>query len=455
MSKFKKISKNSDSSKKILLKMSGSIAAYKVCHIISKLVQAGHEVQVVSSPHVHHFIGSSTLEGLSQKPVISDTFEPHNAMAHIHLMRWADIILAAPATANFINKIAAGIGDDLLTTLFLAHDFKKPYLVAPAMNSSMYHHPITQESITKLKNLSIQILESDSGILACGEVGQGRILEPEAILKKLEAEMFPTSEKKKKSSIETEKVKNYKNNTKHMNLSSPSGKLLRILITAGGTQEPIDAMRVLTNLSTGKTAIRMAEYFYSLGYDVTVLAAISSPKPKFLEIKVYKFQSFLDLEEKLKTLVSTMEFDVVVHAAAVSDFSVSQLTQNNTELFHSSDSKISSKNELIIKLKPNPKILPQIKGWSINKNLLVVGFKFTSTENLDERKLAVEKLFADNSVDFVVHNDSFNIDRNKKIHQLSLYDKERNSTFCPSPLNLYQTLSLNLFNQLHKNMEEL
>jgi phosphopantothenoylcysteine decarboxylase/phosphopantothenate--cysteine ligase len=335
--------------KKILLKMSGSIAAYKVCQIISKLVQAGHEVQVVTSPHAHHFIGNSTLEGLSQKAVISDTFAPHHAMAHIHLMRWADLIIAAPATANFINKIASGVGDDLLTTLFLAHDFKKPYLLAPAMNTSMYQHPITQQSLAKLKELSIEILETESGVLACGEVGWGRLLEPEAILQRVEQKLRQIATSTKPEVLN----KNNSYSSIESNLTRPdnlpidrnyainSKKMPHVLITAGGTQEPIDSMRVLTNLSTGKTASRMAEYFYSLGMQVTVLAAESSIKPRLSGIQIYRYRSYADLKKSLQKLLATQEYNAVIHAAAVSDFSVSELSQNNTPLLLSAENKIS------------------------------------------------------------------------------------------------------------------
>lgn len=444
--------------------MSGSIAAYKVCHIISKLTQAGHEVQVVTSPHVKHFIGNSTLEGLSQKSVISDTFAPHCAMAHIHMMRWADIIVAAPATANFINKIAAGVGDDLLTTLFLAHDFKKPYLLAPAMNTSMYNHPITQQSLAKLKELSIEILETETGVLACGEVGSGRLIEPDAILKRIEKIISELPEKSGpfstipsdiKASVNNRESKKFTNKSVEqnpavtLNTNSESKgndrQMPHILITTGGTQEPIDSMRVLTNLSTGKTASRMADYFYNLGFRVTVLAAQTAIKPRFSEIQVYKYQSFADLAKKLKDLVSTYNYDAVIHAAAVSDFSVDKIIQDNHEILLSEDSKISSSNGLTITLKPNPKLLPQIKSWSKSKNTLVVGFKFTSTQNSNERIAAVEKLFNEGSVDFVVHNDSHDINRDKKQHLFTLFNKEKNGTLCKSPLIMYQTLAFNLF----------
>ena len=135
---------------RILFIMSGSIACYKACQLVSKLVQKGHDVQVVATASALKFIGNATIEGLTGKPVISDLFSSGNVMDHIHLARWADLVIIAPATADFINKMSAGISSDLASSLFLAHDFKKPLLIAPAMNTSMYLHPTTQESVKKL-----------------------------------------------------------------------------------------------------------------------------------------------------------------------------------------------------------------------------------------------------------------------------------------------------------------
>jgi len=165
--------------------MTGSIACYKSCQVISRLVQKGISVQVVATPAALKFVGTATLEGLSGNPVVSDLYTSGNVMDHIHLIRKADLVLVAPATANFINKISSGIGDDLASTLFLAHDFKKPFLIAPAMNTSMYFHPITQASVLKLQSLGVQILDSASGVLACGETGFGKLLEPDLILEEV------------------------------------------------------------------------------------------------------------------------------------------------------------------------------------------------------------------------------------------------------------------------------
>ena len=173
---------------KILFQLTGSIACYKACILLSRLVQEGFEVQTVVTPGALHFIGESTLEGLTSRPVLQDTYESGRNMDHIHLPQWADLALLCPATASTINRLAAGTGDDLVSTLFLAFDLKtKPYVIAPAMNQQMYHHPATQASLKKLQEWGVHTLPTGSGYQACGVVGEGRLLEPdqiyEAILK--------------------------------------------------------------------------------------------------------------------------------------------------------------------------------------------------------------------------------------------------------------------------------
>ena len=172
--------------------MSGSIAGFKACQVISDLKKKDLDVQVIASPSTFEFIGKASLEGLSGKPVISSLFAEGHMMDHIHLMRWADVFVLCPATATTLNQFANGSGDSLLTTFFLAYDFKRPFLVFPAMNTSMYEHPVTSKSIAALKEMGLKIFATNSGDLACGEVGQGRLLEPSeitaSILKALEAE---------------------------------------------------------------------------------------------------------------------------------------------------------------------------------------------------------------------------------------------------------------------------
>ncbi len=167
--------------RKILFKLSGSIAAFKACSLISKLVQAGYEVQTACTPSTFQFVGAATLEGLTGKPVLSDTFTPGRAMDHIHLVKWADMVILCPATASQLNKLASGIADDIVSTLFLAHDFDKPYWIVPAMNEKMWLHPATQKSVKTLREWDLQVLEPDVGHQACGDYGPGRMLEPDLV----------------------------------------------------------------------------------------------------------------------------------------------------------------------------------------------------------------------------------------------------------------------------------
>lgn len=171
-----------------LFKISGSIAAYKACYLLSQLVQEGHEVQTVASPAALEFVGKATLEGLTGKPVLTGLFESGRQMDHIRLNRQADAVLLCPATADIINRLAAGAGNDVLTTFFLAHDFRKPYFIIPAMNQAMYRHPATMYALEILRSWGVRILEGASGRQACGETGIGRMAEPDEIYAQLKTE---------------------------------------------------------------------------------------------------------------------------------------------------------------------------------------------------------------------------------------------------------------------------
>jgi phosphopantothenoylcysteine decarboxylase/phosphopantothenate--cysteine ligase len=151
--------------------------------VVSQLVQAGHAVQCVASSSALQFIGPATLEGLSQRDLLTDTFQQGRWMEHIELNRWADRSVICPATANRLNKMAAGVADDLMGNLWLTHDFSKPLFVVPAMNTKMWQHPITKASVAKLQDMGVRLLSPASGNLACGDVGDGRLMEPEDILK--------------------------------------------------------------------------------------------------------------------------------------------------------------------------------------------------------------------------------------------------------------------------------
>ena len=170
---------------KVLFMLTGSIACYKACNLLSQLVQSKIEVQTVVTQDALSFIGKSTLEGLSGKPVLNDIYQPGHQMDHIGLARWADLILICPATANTINKLACGIADDFVSAIALANNFIKPLWIAPAMNTQMYLHPATQKSLKLLKEWGTTVFESPSGNLACGENGEGRLIEPTALYEQI------------------------------------------------------------------------------------------------------------------------------------------------------------------------------------------------------------------------------------------------------------------------------
>ena len=177
---------------RLLLLLTGSISCYKACFAISRLVQAGIEVRTVATPSALKFVGTATLEGLTGQPVACDLWESGKAMDHINLARWADLALVAPATANTLNRLSAGLADDLVGSLFLAWEIqKKPWWVAPAMNVAMFNHALTQASLKKLTDLGVRVLPTGSGALACGEEGEGRLLEPDQLIAQVLAELGP------------------------------------------------------------------------------------------------------------------------------------------------------------------------------------------------------------------------------------------------------------------------
>lgn len=171
----------------ILFILSGSIACYKACDAISKLVQRGHQVRTVATQAALRFVGTATLEGLTREKVGTDVFEEGAALDHINLARWAEVVVVCPATANTINRMAAGLGDDLAGALLLAHDWSKPLLLAPAMNPAMWNHPATTASVARLREWGATFIELGVGRTACGEVGEGRLAEPAEIVAAIEA----------------------------------------------------------------------------------------------------------------------------------------------------------------------------------------------------------------------------------------------------------------------------
>ncbi len=365
----------------ILFKISGSIACYKACEVISRLLKVGHEVQTVTTAGAEKFIAPGTLEGLTGKPNFSDLWRTGDQMAHIRLPEWADLVILCPATANTLNKFAAGIGDDLPSTLFLAHDFSKPYLIAPAMNPRMMRHPATCESLRTLAGWGATILPTGEGRLACGDFGHGKLLEPEEIVRWIESSREPP-------------------------ISGPS-----ILITAGGTEEPIDSVRVLTNRSSGKTGAYLADALTRFGAQVTLLRAHHAATPHSSTVRQETFRTVDDLRSSLESALAGGNFDCVIHAAAVSDFKVE--TPGGTP----PTGKLRGDTPLDLHLLPAPKLLPKIKSWALGTPPpLVVGFKLTDHLDNPADSDPARSLLQDPAVDVVVHNARDSIDASTVAH---------------------------------------
>lgn len=409
----------------ILVLMTGSIACYKACAILSTLKQRGHQVKVAMSSSSLQFVGAATIEGLTGEAPLTQLYSPGYQMDHIHLDRWADLILVAPATAHFINRAAHGIGDDLLTTLFLAHDFKKPFLIAPAMNTKMYLHPTTQNSIQLLQSMGVEILEAASGVLACGETGVGRLLEPNLIVESVE-EKLSTNVLSRTS--------------KELNIPPTlKQKKIKILITAGGTSEPIDDVRVISNKSSGKTASIIAENLAASGFEITYLHAEQAQKPHFASYYL-SFNTTGELQHLLQQELKTHFYDVVIHAAAVSDYSV-----------ESFDGKINSDAEMLnLKLKKNPKLINEIK--TISPKTVLIGFKLTSgADNLMIHE-KVLSLFKNAKCDYVIHNDWSN--RNTSKRNFAVYQMATpNLDIILKDLQTTEELSAGLFQLLYQKKE--
>ena len=364
----------------VLFQLSGSIAAYKACHVVSRLVQAGCTVQTVATPAALQFVGPATLEGLTGRPVATDTFAAGSLMDHIHLVRRADLVVLCPATANAINRLAAGIADDLIGTMFLAHDFRVPYVVVPAMNAAMYDHPATRLALDRLRSWGVEFIDPSAGSLACGEIGPGRLAEPDDILADLLGRL-------------------------RLSPPTPAAPVRgRVLITSGGTKVPIDGVRSITNTSTGTTGAALATHFAGAGYDVTLLHASDAIVPELAAgpMTLRSFTTFDDLADALDELLTGGSFDAIIHLAAVSDYDLDHLVVDGRPVTLDTGGKIDTGEVMEIHLKRNPKLLAQLKDLA-GGNPVVVGFKLTSGATSEQRAEAVRGV-ADGT-DLVVHND--------------------------------------------------
>lgn len=375
------ILQNDLENKTILLGVTGGIAAYKTPNLIRLLKKKGANVIVVATSNALNFVTKLTLQTVSNNKVYVDEFDIKDFdVEHISLAKKADMLLIAPLSANTLGKIANGIADNLLTSLVLAFD--KPVVLCPAMNTNMWQNAIVQDNLTKLKNINFKIIEPVSGLLACGDVGIGKM--------------------KDESDIVDNVISTLNYNNKFLN-----GK--NILITAGGTSEPIDCVRFITNKSSGKMGLALAKQASYLGACVHLISTFEVSNPQF---QVTQVQTALQMKNAV--CENYKNADIVIMAAAVSDFRC----QNPSE------QKIKKTDSVLtLNLVKNPDILAQIAKEKLDKQI-VVGFCAESQNLIDNAK---EKIKAKNC-DFIVANDisNKNIGFNSNNNEVFIVDKKLN-----------------------------
>lgn len=365
------------SGKTILLGITGGIAAYKICELIRMYKRANANVLVVCTPNALNFVTKLTLQNLSQNDVAVEEFDVKDFKPeHISYADSADIMVIAPATANTISKIATGLCDNLLTSIACA--FTKPVIIAPAMNCNMWENPVLQENLHKLH---YEILEPESGFLACGYEGKGRLCSLDKIFDK------------------TVELLNYK---------PLKGK--KIVITSGGTIEDIDPVRYISNYSSGKMGLALADTAKNLGADVTLITTKDVQK----RYNVIKVKSAIDMKSAVEKEFESA--DCVIMAAAVADYRVKEVASQKM--------KKTSEDEITLTLVKNPDILKEISA--IKKSQIVVGF-CAESENLIEN--AKEKI-SKKGCDFLIANDISrkDIGFSSDYNEVTILDKNGNMT---------------------------
>ena len=344
----------------ILLIVSGGIAAYKSIDLCSSLVKQGNDVKVILTKNAENFVTQLPFQTLTKNRVYTSTFEEidENEIQHIDLTKWADKIIVAPATANLISKFANGIADDLASSLMLAvRDVSSVYIV-PAMNTFMYRNPIIQENMNKLIKFGFNFIEPDSGLLACGDVGEGKF----PSIEKIENALFQEIEKDLKDK--------------------------KVLVTAGPTKEFIDPFRCLTNPSTGKMGIAIANECAKRGAEVILVSSIDDDSINN-KVKKVKITSTNDMFQAVRD--NFKDCDFIIKAAAVSDYTPVQVF----------DKKVKKQDgNLSIEFKRTQDILKYV-GDNKSDNQKVIGFA-AETNNLIE--YAKEKIIKKN-LDYIVAND--------------------------------------------------
>ena len=366
---------------KIIFGVSAGIAAYKALELVRLLVKEGAEVRVVMSANADKFVTPLTFEALSRSPVYYSLFDAQRSMEHIRVTENADLLVVAPATASILAKMANGLADDPLSCSHLA--FKGPVLVAPAMNQEMWGHAAVKQNIATLKSRGVEFIDPEPGELACGVIGQGRLADINVIL---------------------DKIKNYFIQRDDLNS-------IRFLITAGPTHEAIDPVRYLSNPSSGKMGYALAEQVMARGGEAILISGPTNLKPPLgVDFKPCKKADEMNclVQEHLE------ECDVLVMAAAVSDFAAENLEKEKI--------KKQGDKGLTLKLVATKDILLEVAKRNLGK--VIVGFA-AETQNLVES--ALEKLKKKN-LDLIVANDisspgiGFQSDSNK----VTIIDREQN-----------------------------
>ena len=342
------------SGKTVLVGITGGIAAYKICELIRMYKRANAQVLVVCTPNALNFVTKLTLQNLSKNNVAVDEFEVKDFNPeHISYADRADIMVIAPATANTISKIASGVCDNLLTSIACA--FTKPIIIAPAMNCNMWENPVIQENLNKLH---CEILEPESGYLACGYEGKGRLCSLDKIFDK------------------TIEILKY---------NPLNGK--KIVITSGGTIEDIDPVRYISNYSSGKMGLALADTAKNFGADVTLITT----KDVSRTYNVIKVKSALDMKSAVEKEFDNA--DCIIMAAAVADYRVKEISSRKM--------KKTEDDEITLTLVKNPDILKDLCGKKKNSKPLIIGF-CAESENLIEN--AKEKI-SKKGCDYLIAND--------------------------------------------------
>lgn len=361
--------------KHVVLGVTGGIAVYKSCEVVSRLRKLGAQVHVIMTKNATQFIQPLTFETLSNHPVVTDTFARPETweVEHIALAKRADVFVIAPATANIMAKMACGIADDMLSTTVLAT--KAPVLIAPAMNTGMWTAEATQQNVQTLKACGVHFVGPDAGFLACGDTGAGRMSEPAQIVEAIVTILCPK-----------------------LDMAG-----LRVLVTAGATRERLDPVRYMTNDSSGKMGFAIAEAAKKRGAQVTVIAgSTTAAVPEGIEIR--RVESTLDLYQAVTT--TAPEMDVVIQAAAPADYRFAVQYAQKHKKAH--DGQL-----MTVELVENPDIAAAV-GAAKHPGQILVGFA-AETENLLEN---ARKKLTNKHLDLIVLNDvsrpgaGFNVDTN-------------------------------------------